>query len=301
MPELALAFDMGGSKVVAGLVTRDGRILWRMRSEWTPHNGREVMEALESLGKSALMHNPNLSPDAIGATIPGVANPDTGTWVSASFSGIHDLPVSGELNRIFNLPAFADNDCRACALAERMFGAGIGCNHFVYLTVSNGVGSAIFSGGQLLRGANNGAGELGHCTVEENGRLCRCGKRGCLEMYAAGPGLSSTYQELYGGKVNGKQLADMARAGDENALRVWRMEGCYLGRAIAFAANLLNPQKVIIGGGLSLAMNFYRKALWETIEQNLFVKVNQSLEVLATPLGYDGGLLGAAALAFQNK
>lgn len=297
---LALAFDMGGSKLVAGLVDRNGKVLWKKRREWSPRSGQEVMEALIALGREALSENPGLDPAVIGATIPGIANPETGAWLDASFSGIRDLPVAAELSQAFSLPAFADNDGQACALAERFFGAGRGVDDFLYVTVSNGIGGGVFCGGRLLRGTSDGAGELGHCTVVEDGRPCKCGKKGCLEVYAAGPGISLTYCELCGAEKNGEELARMAREGDEAALRVWELEGMYLGRAVAFAANVLNPRRVILGGGLSLAFPLYEAALWTAVKKNLFMRPNAGLEIMPTPLGYDGALLGAAAVAFRT-
>ncbi|MEG0863632.1 MAG: ROK family protein [Clostridia bacterium] len=300
MKEWVLAFDMGGSKLCVGLVNREGTILWEKKQPWAPRSGSDVMEALLCAGKEALLQNPDISPSLIGATIPGIADPERGIWLNASFSGIHDLAVAEELSKAFALPAFADNDGQACALAEHMFGAGRNCDDFLYLTISNGIGGGVFCGGKLLKGAYNGAGELGHCTVVENGRLCNCGKHGCLEAYAAGPGISQTYYELFGGEKTGEELAQMAHEGDENALRCWALEGEYLGCTIAFAANVLNPQRVILGGGLSLAFALYEASLKLSISRHLFRKPNEALEVMATPLGYHGGLLGAAAVAFYR-
>ena len=298
MNNVALSFDMGGSKLVTGLVTRRGEVLWSQKTTWSPISKQEIMTALIASGQAAMRENPNFQPQVIGATIPGVADYRTGTWLEASFSGIRDFPVASELSHAFSLPVFADNDGNACVLAEHFFGAGQGIDDFLYMTVSNGIGGGIFSGGQLLRGATGAAGEMGHCTVVDNGRLCKCGKRGCLEVYAAGPGIRQTYHELYGTDKSGEELAQMARAGDSSALHIWELEGDYLGRIIAASVNLLNPARVILGGGLSLAFPLYEAALWKSIRQNLFAKPNAALEIMPTPLGYQGGLLGAAAIAF---
>ena len=295
-----LAFDMGGSKLAAGLITKEGELLWSDKWAWAPKNEKEVMAALLKAGQVALEENEAIRPIAIGATIPGVADDETGTWVEASFSGIHDFPVARALEDMFGLPAFAANDGQACVLAERLFGAGKDAEDFLYITVSNGIGGGIFSGGRLLRGHGGGAGEIGHCTVVPNGRLCKCGKRGCLEAYAAGPGINKTYKALCGSDKTAEELAHMAKAGDADALRIWEMEGDYLGDAIAFAATLLNPKRVILGGGISLAFKLYEKPLRAVVNKKLFKKPNAGLEILATPLGYHGGLLGAAAVALTK-
>lgn len=301
MDSVALAFDMGGSKLVTGLVNRQGKVLWSQRQAWSPQGEADVLTALLAAGREALSKNPSHTPTVIGATVPGVADARTGTWLHASFSGIADFPVAAELSKAFGLPAFADNDGNACVLAERLFGAGQDVDDFLYVTLSNGIGGGVCCGGKLLRGTTNGAGELGHCTIVEGGRPCKCGKSGCLEMYAAGPGLSQTYRELCGETKSAEELAQMALDGDPKALHVWELEGGYLGRAIAFAANVLNPALVILGGGLSLSFALFEKPLWTAIRQHLFAEPNAGLKILPTPLGYHGALLGAAAVAFDTE
>ena len=174
---------------------------------------------------------------------------------------------------------------------------------FLYLTVSNGCGGAIFMGDLLYYGASGNAGEIGHVCVEPQGRQCNCGARGCLEMHAAGPALVKNYLEvgglsqLQGQAPNAKAIADLARGGDPAALETYRLEGVYLGRAIAAACNLLNPSKVIIGGGISLAFDLFQASLWDTLRQYIYWNANQQLTIQPTALGYNGGLLGAAAVA----
>ena len=296
-----LAFDLGGSKLVTGLVSREGTVLWKRRVEWSPKSASDVVQALRAEGRRALLENPHIRPEVIGANIPGLADPANGEWLSASFSGICDVPVAQALSKAFGLPARADNDGQTCAMAERAFGAGRGVDDFLYLTVSNGVGGGIYSRGRLVRGAFSGACEIGHVTVVEGGRECGCGKRGCLEMYAAGPGLSRTYRERTGREADGELLARLARDGDADALFAWRQAGECLGRAIAMAVNVLNPRRVILGGGLSLAFDLFSPSLHKALQANVFAPPNKYLHVLPTPLGYDGALLGAAALAFSNE
>ncbi len=134
-------------------------------------------------------------------------------------------------------------------------------------------------------------------TVEEDGRPCKCGKKGCLEAYAAGPGIARTYAELTGEDAGGEAIARRARDGEAAALEVFRREGVYLGRMIGMAVNLLSPELVILGGGLSLAFDLYKDSLLKTVESHVYLAANPGLRVAPTPLGYEGGLLGAAALA----
>lgn len=306
MSVASLAIDIGGSKCVVGLVDDRGTIIGKKRFVWQQLKEQAMLADICREGKALLKDHPAISPSFIGASIPGLADPEKGLWVEASFSGIRDLPIAARLSKAFGLPAYIDNDGQACALAEHMFGAGQDAEDFLYITVSNGIGGSIFANGRLYGGVNGTAGEFGHCTVVENGRLCKCGLTGCLEAHAAGPAIARNYQELGGSPMqdgrpaDAAEIARRAREGEEIALSVFQMEGMYLGKIIATACNLLNPAKVILGGGVSLAFSLFENSLRETVNKHLYRSANPNLQILPTPLGYDGGLLGAAAVGFKR-
>jgi len=237
-------------------------------------------------------------------TIPGLADPVRGIWVESSFLGIRDLPIAQVLAHEFGLPAFADNDGQACALGEKLFGACRDTSDFMYVTVSNGIGASVFAHNRIYGGNDGNAGELGHCTVVENGRPCKCGNRGCLEVHAAGPAIARNYVEL-GGKplpdgspADAAAIARRAQEAEPEALATYALEGEYLGKMLAVACNLLNPAKIVLGGGVSLAFPLFEQALKRTLWARLYRAANPSLAVLPTALGYDGGLLGAASVGF---
>jgi len=307
MNVVSLAIDIGGSKCVVGLVNDQGAILAKRRFVWHTVNEKAMLADISHESMALLVDHPSLSPAFIGASIPGLADPEKGLWVEASFSGIRNLPIAAALSEAFHLPAYIDNDGQACALAEKLFGAGRDAEDFLYITVSNGIGGSIFASGRLYGGANGTAGEIGHCTVVEDGRLCKCGLNGCLEAHAAGPAIAMNYQELGGTPMPDGSMADAAEIarratqGEETALQVYRLEGMYLGKVIATACNLLNPAKVILGGGVSLAFSLFEDSLWETVYKHLYRTANPNLKILPTPLGYDGGLLGAAAVGFTRR
>lgn len=293
---ISLCFDVGGSKHVTGLVDGEGHVLCAQRRAWDELTPEGVVSSLVAAGRHLLQSHPELTPEVIGVTIPGLARPEEGLWVEASFSGIRDLPIGRLLREAFGLPAYGENDAKACALAEKLFGAARDVEDFLYITVSNGVGGAVFAGGRLLYGSG-AAGECGHVTVVEGGRPCKCGKAGCLEVYAAGPGMSQTYAELTHERAGGDEIAARARQGDPAALQVFALEGEYLGRMLGMAANLISPELVVIGGGLSLAFALYEPSLMRSLRAHMYQAANPRLTVVPTPLGYHGGLLGAAALA----
>lgn len=291
-----LCFDIGGSKYRVGVISEQGEVFCSGQYAWDTLTADGVLRSLVASGKALLRENPSCLPDVIGVTVPGVTDPGTGVWVEASFSGIRDFPVGRLLHEAFSLPVYAENDAKACALAEKLYGAAKDTDHFLYLTVSNGVGGAVFSDGRLLYGTG-AAGECGHVTVVEDGRPCKCGKNGCLEMYAAGPGLARTYTEKTGEAQGGEEIARRARQGDAAALETFRLEGMYLGRMIGMAVNLLSPRRVIVGGGLSLAFDLYREELRKTVQSHIYRAANPEMDVVPSPLGARGGLYGAAATA----
>jgi len=297
---IALCFDVGGSKYITGLVTGEGKVLCSERGRWGALTPEGVTASLVASGRRMLAGHPEYVPEIVGVTIPGLARAEEGLWVEASFSGIRNLPVARLLREAFGLPVYGENDAKACALAEKLFGEARGTDNFLYVTVSNGVGGAVFSDGRLLYGSG-AAGECGHVTVVEDGRKCKCGKSGCLEAYAAGPGLARTYEELTGRRTEGEAIARLARQGDPAALEVFRLEGVYLGRMIGMAVNLLSPDLVVLGGGLSLAFDLFQPSMKETVQAHVYRTANPCLRIAATPLGYQGGLLGAAALAICGK
>jgi len=302
-----MAIDMGGSKFMVGFVDSTGQILCSQKYLWTKLDKdgiiSDVIQALYVL----MSEHPEYSPVTVGATIPGLADPQKGLWVEASFSGIRNLPVTEILTREFKIPAFADNDSRACALAEKIFGVCKNNTDFLWMTVSNGIGGALYLNDMLYMGGFGNAGEIGHLVVcEDNGRKCKCGSIGCLEVHAAGPAVVKNYLSLGGVQqaaapdLNAKTIEGLARKGDKAALATYKLEGYYLGKAIAVAANITNPQKVVLGGGVSMAFDLFEEEMKNTVLKMVYNFANSGLIIERTGLGYEAALLGAAALAFRG-
>jgi glucokinase len=300
-----LCLDIGGSKYIVGLVCGTGEIVESHKGGWPELTQACVLDILIREART-LLERTGIKPDACGITIPGLADSAQGLWVEAQFSGIRNFPICDQISNALNIPTYCDNDAQAYALAEQIFGC---CKHdhdFIYVNVSNGIGGSIVSGGRLLYGAHNNAGEFGHCVVVPNGRRCKCGSRGCLEMYAAGPALAYNYAKAGGAPdrngqpADAKCIAERARAGESMARETFECQGRMLGSVIAKAVNLLNPQKVVIGGGISLAFDLFGSSLRETVASETYTNANPDLEILPTPLGYLAGLYGAAAVAITQ-
>ncbi len=300
-----LCLDIGGSKYIVGLIDRDGRLVASRKGPWAELTKEGVLNTLLTEARSLLAET-GAKPDAVGITIPGLADPERGLWVEAVFSGIHDFAICDAVTQALGLPAYCDNDAQAYSLAELIFGCCKDVKDFLYVNVSNGIGGSIVSGGRLLYGAHGNAGEFGHCVVEPGGRPCKCGSKGCLEAYAAGPALARNYAEAGGepledgAPADAKVIAERARAGEALAQAIFEEQGHRIGGVIARAVNLLNPRKVVIGGGVSLAFDLFGPALKETVAEQIYKNANPDVEILPTPLGYMAGLYGAAAIAVSR-
>lgn len=307
--EFALAVDIGGSKFMVGIVNSGGEILYKEKYLWTGSGPEGVVRDIKKAVHSLFSSHAGFRPTIMGATIPGLADSEKGLWVEASFSGIRSLPFASIMKAEFGLPVSIENDGNACARAERLFGCCKGVDNFVWVTVSNGIGGSIFANGALYSGSCGNAGEIGHIVVEEgsDARPCKCGLSGCAEMHASGPALAKNYLSLGGkseieaGPPTAVTIAGLARGGDKTAQAAFEMEGIYLGRAIGAAVNLINPQKVVIGGGVSLGFDLFWPSLSKTLETHVYRNANPDLVVEPTALGYDAALLGAAAICFCDN
>jgi glucokinase len=234
---------------------------------------------------------------------------------------VHDPPnlpgwkgvnLVDELGGPLGLPVFAGNDGNLGALAEHRFGAGKGVDHLVYLTVGTGIGGGVISHGRMLTGWRGFAAELGHQTLDPDGPRCGCGQPGHLEAFASGPAIArqarlaleqgrrSSIPDFADGPVTAESVAAAALAGDGLAAELLRQAGYYLGLGLANLIHILEPQRILVGGGVSQAGELLLEPVRETVEQRLMSPVYRGIEILPAALGPDVGLMGAAALALQE-
>ena len=297
-----LAIDIGGSqcRTAVATISHTGVTFAPISQRHLPSDcsKEKLFAALdESIAESA----PAGNYERIGITIPGLADSENGIWKYACFSGIRNVPIAKIMSeKLGGKPAFIDNDVNACALAERYFGNCRETKDFLWMTVSNGIGGGLVLDGKIYRGHFGNAGEIGHfCVVEENGTRCGCGHYGCLEAEAAGPGIARRYAVLRKDATHvltAKEIADRARQGDELAISVFDTTGFLIGKAASFAVNLLNLEKVVIGGGVSRSFDLLLPLMESSFRSKIFGDANPNTVFAQTGLGYDAGLVGAAAL-----
>lgn len=301
-----LGIDIGGTKIAGGLVGADGSVLKREQVPTGARDGgAQVLERALNLA-DALLAGAARSVDAIGIGAGGQIDCDRGVVVSASdvLPGWTGVDIAGAFGGRFAAPVRVDNDVNALASGEVRFGRSRGLRTVVFLALGTGVGGALVFDGRVHHGARWSAGEVGRLLVDpsETARVDLGGGRGTLEAYASGSGLLQTYRELAGvdNLRNGEEIVDEARrAPDSAAALALRRTGEWLGLGLASLANVLDPDMIVIGGGMAaigdLLLDPARRAL-----RARALPGPANCPVEAASLGRDASLLGAASLAFDT-
>lgn len=290
--------DIGGSKLICGALNLDGEILETYRVDYPKDYTIDIILNYIKDGYEKLKHHGFY---ACGIAVPGLCDYTTGKWLYSPFSGLGDIPITQIVSDITSLPTVADNDVNISALAEKYFGTCKDVSNFLWITVSNGIGGGLYLNDMLYRGQGLSAGEIGHFIVEENGRKCGCGSRGCLEAHASGASIAAIYNEITNKNLTAKEIADLARGGEETALAVWQDAGRYIGKTAAYAVNLLNIDTVVLGGGAAEAFDLLEPSATKSLNENLFTKANPNVKILHSAPGRFAALMGCAALVLENK
>ncbi len=318
MSSLILALDFGGTKLTAAACTPHQPTMWLHRQQRpSPADAREQYELMCAL-VSEILAETAAKPQAIGVSFGGPVD-RTRQTVKLSYHNVGwaDVPLVAWLQTEFAVPVTLDNDANAGALGEFRFGAGRGCQDMLYVTVSTGIGGGWILGGQLYRGAHGLAGEIGHTRIkpELGGLPWDCGDQHCLEAEASGlaiahraqhylaqnPHEGARLRQLCAGdadRITAAMVSQAAASGDGLSQTVLRVSARQLGRGLAQAATLLNPQRILLGGGVSKAGEVWWQAVRETTRAN--VPPTIPLDLAPAALGDDAPLWGAVALCITE-
>jgi glucokinase len=309
---LTIGVDVGGTKVAAGVVDEDGRILEKLRRP-TPAASPERTAGLIADAVIELLGRHEA--EAVGIGAAGFVDETRSTVLFAPNLAWRDEPVKKEVEDRVGLPVVVENDANAAAWAEATLGAARGHDPVILITVGTGIGAGIVINGALYRGRWGIAGEPGHCRVVPDGRLCGCGNRGCWEQYCSGSALVAEARDfarrspegamrllqLGGGApegISGPQVTQAAQEGDPAALRCFQIVGSWLGQGMADLAAILDPGCFLIGGGVSdsgdLLLGPAREAFAAGLTGSRYRKAAQ---IRLAELGPDAGMIGAADLA----
>jgi glucokinase len=278
----ALAIDIGGTKLAAGLVDEDGRLGWRAAVATPPtRSDEQLWSVLADLVAQAPRTETVVC--GVGSGGPMTAN---GALVSPlNIPAWRDFPLLARLAELTGVPAFVDNDAKALALAEGWRGGAVGVDNYLAMVVSTGIGGGIVLDGRLLDGADGNAGHIGHVIVVPGGRRCACGGRGCLEAEASGTSIAA---------MTGQPAA---LAGPEVIARAGRL----VGQAVASVANLLDLKLALVAGSVALGYGvpFFAAAQAE-LDADARLTYSRGARILPGGLGADGPLIGAAAVGFRG-
>ena len=236
---------------------------------------------------------------AIGIGVPGLID-RSGQLIFAPNLGWRDVPLAELAAKSLSAPFVIENDTNAAAIAEREFGSCAGVDDFVYVSGHSGVGGAIFAAGRLYRGAEGLAGEFGHIRVVPGGRACGCGGRGCLEAYAAVPGLLVSLAERGSPAATIAEVAMRAEAGDATVVALLGETGDLIGRALAGSVNALNPSHLVLGGNVAVVAPWMLTSLRNALARTAMEQLAARLNIELSPLGADAVLMGGVALALQR-
>ncbi len=316
MTPTILAVDIGGTRFRVAVVTAGGVILSRDSDFTLPEQGpASCLARMESLARKLMDRAQNNPPLAVCVGAPGPLDPWTGVIFSPpNLPGWDSLPLKSLLESAFGLPVLVANDANLAALGEYGFGAGRGCRHMVYITVSTGIGGGIIADGELLLGSRGLAGEIGHTTISTRGPLCSCGNRGCLEAMAAGPaiaaagqrairnGRSALLRSMAGDVPTGVTSELVVRAAAQNdpaARHIVRHAGTIIGVGLANLTHIIDTQIIVVGGGVAMGAG---ALLLDPARQEFQKRVMppfRGTRIVPAALGDDAGLAGAAALTFD--
>lgn len=297
MSKYYLSLDIGGTKTSASVFDENGNIVnnYVLKRKSETFKGEEaVYQNTKNVLKEILSELKIKKEDviAMGVGSPGPLDTKKGIIIHAPLMGWENFPIVERLKEDFELPVYLDNDANLGALAEVRCGEGKGCKNLIYMTVSTGCGGGIIINNDIYRGSHDGAGEVGHMSVLLDGIDCPCGSKGCFELYASGTAINERMKadmlagkkslafELAGHdpeKIDGSLLLKAASQNDEYALEAYRLEGYYLGLGIANLFNILDPEAIVLGGGVTKAKDYFHESCIKTLKKRCVHKVNDDM------------------------
>ena len=297
MSKYYLSLDIGGTKTSSSVFDENGNIVnnYVLKRKSETFKGEEAVyqntkNVLEEILSELKIKKEDVI--AMGVGSPGPLDTKKGIIIHAPLMGGENFPIVERLKEDFELPVYLDNDANLGALAEVRCGEGKGCKNLIYMTVSTGCGGGIIINNDIYRGSHDGAGEVGHMSVLPDGIDCPCGSKGCFELYASGTAINERMKadmlagkkslafELAGHdpeKIDGSLLLKAASQNDEYALEAYRLEGYYLGLGIANLFNILDPEAIVLGGGVTKAKDYFHESCIKTLKKRCVHKVNDDM------------------------
>lgn len=311
--EVVVGIDLGGTYIKGALLDIAGTILVDDSvSTGVAMGHQHVVEQIILLVKT-LWAKGQINADqvlGIGIGVPGLPNYDNGKVIFAPNLQWNNVPLGQPLQEALGLPVFLDNDANAAALGEQWCGAGRGAQHMVLITIGTGIGSGLILEGKIYRGADYSAGEIGHITMDPQGPPCNCGRRGCLENFTSATAIQRMAQQAVDEgrdtllrqfpELTAKEVCMSARQGDAIARQIIHKVAFYLGWAIGNLVNTLNPQLVLLGGGVACAGELLFEPIRQRVQECTLEVCVEKVRIEAATLGNKAGSIGAGALVLDG-
>jgi len=292
-----IGIDLGATFVKMGLVDDNGKVYLRRKIETSLSSKKSLLidaiisnirDIIEISGKKV---------SGVGIGVPGPVDSKKGiVHYFPNIKGWEEVPFKAILEKRLKLRVELDNDVNAMTLGEFTFGAGKGCNNLVCLTLGTGVGGGIIIDGKLYRGGSMCAGEIGHMPINETGPKCNCGGTACLESYIGNKYILEIGKKAFGNNITLEALTSLAKSGDKKAIVIWKDVAEKLAVALTGVVNLLNPDKLVIGGGISRAGEFILGPLEKKIKARAMKDQAAHVKIMLAKLGGDAGIIGASLL-----
>jgi len=295
-----IAIDLGGTNLRIALLDLNYRIVARL--SFNTHKFlvkdklvKVIINSVNSIQQNCKLNKRNIL--GLGLGLPGSVDAANGVVHSlTNIPGWKDVPLGRILKRRLKLPIFMDNDANLMCLAESRLGAARGLPYAVCLTLGTGVGGGIIVDGRLYRGANNATGEVGHLPINEDGPACNCGGKACLETYVGNNRILARAKKIFGRNIPLEEISRLAADSNKKAVALWSSIGEYLGVALVGVVNLLNPDVVVIGGGVANAGKVLFDKVKAVIKNRAMTVQAGQVKVCKAELGSDAGLIGAAVM-----
>ncbi|WP_337019931.1 ROK family glucokinase [Oceanobacillus massiliensis] len=317
MNELLIGIDIGGTSVKLGIIERNGNIYKKWEIPTNIENaGRAIVDDIW-LSIDETLSDIEIDPSAIagiGVGAPGFIETETGFVYEAVNIGWKNFDLANQLQQKSGMKVFVENDANTAVLGENWTGAGKQARNLIAITLGTGVGGGIIANGSILNGENGMAGELGHIVVEEDGYPCNCGKRGCLETITSATGivrqamekitefpdsvLAAAYNKNQA--ISSKEVFELANEGDSLSISIVKHTADVLGRIIANMGVIINPSKVLIGGGVSRAGDQLIGEIRTSFAKYALPRVVEACEITEAQLGNDAGIIGGAFLVLDK-
>jgi glucokinase len=308
-PGLIFAADLGGTHLRAATVDQKGKIQFRFKQNTPQVKDANVIVDAIIAAVYACGGVDQIS--AVSLVVPGTVNVEEGSVVKApNLPCLDGFPLGAALTEQLHVSAVLENDANAAAVGEMWQGAAVGCNTIIGVTLGTGVGGGIILDGKLWRGVDGAAAEIGHMCVDPFGGVaCTCGSRGCLEVFASATAIVRMTREAsprypdsvlqVNENLTAETIFEAGQEADELALEIFRRMGVYLGIGLANLINILNPEMIVIGGGVVNGWDLFEKHMHQQVEERAFPLLAARVKIVRAKCGDDAGLLGAARLALR--